>query len=107
MREKTRRLRNKAENKSGIAFQIRRTLVSNRMMARTETTPVGAMRSPDTRAGSGLSSVDDQTISGARNAQIAMAMHRSAFPQSIAFIAARTPNRSTKICVKRSDKRVG
>src|SRR5205085_3073586 len=106
MREKTRRLRNKAKNKSGIAFQIRRTLVSNRMMASTETTPVGAMRSPDTRAGSGLTSVDDQTIWGAKNAQTAMAIHRSAFPQSIVFKDAHIPNRSAKICVKRIDTRV-
>src|SRR5260370_42321463 len=103
MRERTRRLKNKASNESGIAFQIFRTLVSNKMIANTETTPVEAMSSPYKRDGSGLKSENVQTISGAKNAQIAMAIHRRAFPQSIVFKDARTPNRSANICVNRSE----
>ena len=103
MRERTRRLKNKASNESGIAFQILRTLVSNKMIANTEATPVEAMSSPYKRDGSGLKSENVQTISGARNAQIAIPIHRRAFPQSIAFKHDCTPNRSTKICVNRHD----
>src|SRR6267378_7388641 len=103
MRERTRRLKNKTSNKSGIGFQILRTLVSNKMIANTETTPVEAMSSPFKRDGSGLKSERVQTISGARNAQIAMAIHRRAFPQSIAFKHDCTPNRSANICVNRSE----
>src|SRR6267154_576833 len=98
MRERARRLRNKASSDSGRTLQIFRTVVSKRMIANTETTPVGAMSSPNKREGSGLKSEAVQTASGTRKAQIAMAIHSSVFPQNNAFKDVATPNLSRKNC---------
>src|ERR1700740_3291995 len=90
----------------GRALQILRTLVTKRMIANMETTPVAAMLLPNNRDGSGLNSEGSQTSSGRNNAQNAMAQHISAFPDSIAFREVHAPNRSTKICVKSSDTNI-
>src|ERR1700730_11155470 len=106
MRESASSPKNKVSNASGRAFQTFRTLVSKRMIARTETTPVGAIKSPNKREGSGLNSEAVQTSSGSKKAQPVMAMHKSVFPQSIVFKDVHTPNRSVKICTSNSDTNI-
>src|SRR5690242_5478056 len=103
MSERARRPRNKASSDSGRTLQIFRTVVSKRIIANTETTPVGAMSAPNKREGSGLKSEAVQTTSGTSNAQIAMAVHRSAFPQNNVLKDLATPKLSKKNCVNNSE----
>ena len=106
MRERARRPRNKASRDSGRTLQIFRTVVSKRMIANRETTPVGAMSAPNKREGSGLKSEAVQTISGTRRAQIAMATHSSVFPQNNAFKDVATPKLSRKTCVNNRETNI-
>src|SRR6266850_5955014 len=103
MSEKASSARKQDNSERGRTFEILRTLVSKRMIASTETTPVGAMKSPNNREGSGLNSEGVQTSSGSKKAQIPMVMHKSAFPQSIVFRDVHTPKRSTNICANNSE----
>ena len=68
MRENASSQRNKANDASGRTFQTFRTLVNNRMMANTATTPVWAMLPPNKREGSGLNSEAVHTSSGSKKA---------------------------------------
>src|SRR5207302_5578829 len=106
MRESASSPRNRVSDASGRSDQTFRTHTSKRMMANTETTPGGEISSRNKRDGSGLNSEAVHTSSGNRNAQVAMEMHRSAFPQSMVFKDVQAPNRSMKICVGISDTRI-
>src|SRR5437764_15011507 len=103
MRDRTSRLKNKASNKIGMGFQIRLTLVSKRMIANMETTPVEAMSSPYRRGRSGPASETVQTTAGARNEQIALAKQLRAFPQRISGNNASGPKRFMQVWENKTD----
>src|SRR5882762_1418892 len=101
MSEKISSPKNSPSNARGRTRQIFRTPVSKRMIANAANDPVGAIRSPLKRDGSGLKSEPIHTKSGARNAQTAIAPHNSEVPQNIFFKQLLLPKRSTKRCVNK------
>src|SRR5690242_7334317 len=98
MRESASNPKNKASKHIGRTLHIFLMLVSNRMMPSAATTPVGAIKSPLRREGSGLKSDHLQTKSGAKKAQHVMAIDNSVFPRKTALNDVFAPDCCTKMC---------